>query len=338
MAREAAARQTLFALRREVARIEGTLAERLVLPPVPADGALVRHSGIPSGSSAFIRTGVPRLDERLNGGLPRAALTEIHGAGMRDMGAVTGFAFALASLVLQGDASDGPLFWIGTEDGFREGGLPYAPALLRDYGIAPERLILSRVRKTGEALWIAGEAARLKAVSALILEIRGNPARLDLTVTRRLQRRAVLAGHPVFLVRQSSGTKPAGAEPTAAPVRLLLSPAPAGLRQTVSGPLPGSIGPPVFRVGIDKNRNGLPGQFLLEWAPDTHSFHERPVGHDPENDAENNGIVVSPSRHRPDLAPSSGALMALAEAGDGAPRGEPPGKQHAAHRGARRAG
>jgi protein ImuA len=332
MAREAAARQTLFALRREVARIEGTLAERLALPPLP-DGLPIRRSGIVSASSSpIIPTGVPRLDERLNGGLPGAALTEIHGAGMRDTGAVTGFAFALASLVLQGNASGGPLFWVGTEDGFHEGGFPYAPALLKDYGIAPERLILSRTRKVEDALWAAGEAARLKAISALIIEIRGNPARLDLTVTRRLQRRAALAGRPVFLLRQSSGAD--GAEPTAAPVRLLLSPAPAGLRQTVCRSLPGSIGPPAFRVRIDKNRNGLPGQFLLEWKPDTHSFHERPA----DDGAENNGIVVSPSRDRPDHASAAGALMAFGEVGGGASRREPAGEQHTAHRGSRRAG
>jgi protein ImuA len=320
-------------LRRKVAGIEGTLAERLALPSVP-DGRLIRHSGIASGSPDFIPTGVARLDERLNGGLPGAALTEIHGTGMRDTGAVTGFVFALASLVLRRDASDGPLFWIGTGDGFHEGGFPYAPALLRDYGLVPEKIILSRTRKVEDALWAAGEAAGLKAIAALIIEIRGNPARLDLTVTRRLQRRAVLTGHPVFLVRQSSGTKSAGAEPTAAPLRLLLSPAPSGLRQTVSGPLSGSIGPPAFRVGIDKNRNGLPGQFLLEWNPYTHSFHERPAGHA----AENNGIVVSPSRNRPDPAPAAGTLMAFGEAGGGASRGEPAGEQYAAHRDARRAG
>jgi protein ImuA len=339
MAREAAAKQTLFALRREVARIEGTLAERLVLPPLPG-GLPIRRSGIVSVSSPpTIPTGVPRLDERLNGGLPEAALTEIHGTGTRDTGAVTGFAFALASLVLQRGASEGPVFWIGTEDGFHEGGFPYAPALLEDYGLLPEKIILSRTRKVEDALWAAGEAARLKAISTLIIEIRGNPVRLDLTVTRRLQRRAALAGRPVFLLRQSSGAGAneagtSGAAPTAAPVRLLLSPAPAGLRQTVSGPLPGAIGPPAFRVRIDKNRNGRFGEFLLEWNPDTHSFHERPSGHG----AENNGIVVSPSRDRPDHAPAAGALMAFGEAGGAASRGEPAGEQHATHRGSRRAG
>lgn len=335
MAREAAARQTLFALRREVARIEGTLADRLAIPAAAAGGSLVRHSGIVHAASPdFIPTSVPRLDERLNGGLPAAALTEIHGAGMRDTGAVTGFALALASLALQRNASGRPLFWIGTEDGFHEGGFPYAPALLKDYGIAPERLILSRTRKIEDALWVASETAKLKAVSALVIEIRGNPARVDLTATRRLQRRASLAGHPVFLLRQSSGTGAAEAEPTAAPVRLLLAPAPAGLRRTISGPLAGSIGPPAFRVRIDKNRNGLPGQFLLEWNPETHSFDERPEGHA----AENNGIVVSPARDGPDSAPAVGAFMAFGETGNGSPRGEPPGEQYPAHRGSRRAG
>ena len=54
------------------------------------------------------------------------------------------------------------------------------------FGIAPEQLLFSEAPKLVDALWIAEEAARLTALAAVILEIRGNPQRLDLTATRRL--------------------------------------------------------------------------------------------------------------------------------------------------------
>ena len=117
---------------------------------------------------------------------------------------------------------------------------------------------------------MAEEAAGNKALSAVVLELRGNPARLDLTATRRLHRRAEQAGRPVFLLRQA-----AFAEPTAAPVRLLVEPAPAGLRRTLAGPLPRSIGPPAFIVTIGKSRTALPGQFIVEWNADELAFAER---------------------------------------------------------------
>ena len=173
----------------------------------------------------------------LGGGLPKAALTEIHGAETRDAGAVAGFALALASLILKGRKAGLPLLWIGTSEIFREAGFPYAVGLARDFGIAPEALLFSEAPKLADALWIAEEAARLSALAAVIIELRGNPDRLDLTATRRLHRRAEQAGRPVLLIRQA-----AEAEPTAAPVRLVVAAASAAPRATLAGPLAGSIG------------------------------------------------------------------------------------------------
>ena len=116
--------------------------------------------------------------------------------------------------------------------------------LARDFGIAPEALLFSEAPKLADALWIAEEAARLSALAAVIIELRGNPDRLDLTATRRLHRRAEQAGRPVLLIRQA-----AQAEPTAAPVRFVVAAAPAAPRATLAGPLAGSIG--VARLHAD---------------------------------------------------------------------------------------
>lgn len=329
MATHATARETLSALRREIARIEGRLAETLAMPTAEGAAAMAAgpYSGRPAGLPSLIGTGARCFDRALGGGLPLAALTEIHGRETRDVGAVAGFALALASLML-GDGLAGPLLWIGTAALFHEAGLPYAAGLLARFGIAPGSLLLVEARKTGDALWAAEEAARLNALSAVFLEIRGNPARLDLTATRRLNRRAQAAGRPVFLLRQA-----AEAEPTAAPVRLVVSPAPAASRRTLAGPLAGSIGPPAFAVAIDKSRNAFSGKFTLEWNPDERSFIDR------DNGAESGGAMVPASGLGPDLPTAVRPLVALGRPDiRPASRHQPARGQYRADRRSRRAG
>jgi protein ImuA len=264
----------------------------------------------------FLATGVERFDAALGGGLPRAALTEIQGPATRDAAATAGFILALVSSALGAETT--PMLWIGTSEIFREAGFPYALGMQSLYEIDPSRLMVAQARKLADALWIAEEAARLKGFSAVLLEIRGNPARLDLTATRRLHRRARDAGRPVFLLRQA-----ARPEPTAAPVRLTVSAAPAGLRRTFEGPLARSIGPPGFTVAISKNRTAAPAQFTLEWNPHDRSFQERRT--------ENPVPVVPVPQHRTRAATKTGALLAFWSEEPAAGR-QPPGEEFPAHR------
>ncbi|MEI8697959.1 ImuA family protein [Mesorhizobium sp. ISC15] len=342
MATSAVARETVFALRRKIAKIEGTLPERLEAPagatPVdtdvtfqnptadvtPRDLTIVRRGLAVAPPDAFLRTGAEGLDTALSGGLPKAALSEIHGAATRDAGAVAGFALSLVSLILkQGPRL--PVLWIGTAEIFREAGFPYARGLHAVFGIEPEQLLFSEAPRLLDALWIAEEAARMTALAAVILEIRGSPQRLDLTATRRLHARAQNAGRPVFLLRQAGEP-----EPTAAPVRLVLSAAPSAPRETIAGPLAGSIGRPAFTVSIGKSRTALPGQFTLEWNPDERSFEERR--------AANSVPVVSAPRRGKDPAAASGAVLAFPAVGSPAAGDQSSPGERAAHRRPRRAG
>ncbi len=123
MAITAVARDTVFALRRQIAKIEGTLPERLEAPaatPVDARATtltLVRRGLAVAPDDAFLRTGIERLDAALGGGLPKAALSEIHGTETRDAGVVAGLALSLAGLVLR-QGRPLPVLWIGTCDIF----------------------------------------------------------------------------------------------------------------------------------------------------------------------------------------------------------------------------
>jgi protein ImuA len=348
MAMTAVARETVFALRRQIAKIEGTLPERLQAPAgaafgadtdvtpgidlTPTDVTIVRRGHAAALPDAFLPTGVERLDAALSGGLPKAALNEIHGTETRDAGAVAGFALSLTSLILK-QAQGLPVLWIGTSEIFREAGFPYARGLQSSFGIEPEQLLFSEAPKLVDALWVAEEAARMTALAAVILEIRGNPQRLDLTATRRLHARAQGAGRPVFLLRQA-----AEPEPTAAPVRLIVSSAPAVPRDTIAGPLAGSIGRPAFTITIGKSRTALPGQFTLEWNPDERAFDERRGEERRKERAKNPVPVVSLSRRGKDPAAASGAVLAFPAIGSSAAGDQPSPRERTAHLGPRRAG
>lgn len=325
MADRAMTQQAVRALRRKIAKMEGRLAECFDVPAEPAqqEAVALRKNGIPWKERRVIATGISHFDQRLGGGLPQAGLSEIHSGETRKAGAVVGFALAFAAML---SLRRGPLLWIGTAEVFREAGQPYAPGLLQRFGLAPEMLLFVEVKTLDDGLWVAEEAAQLKSLSAVILELRGNPARLDLTATRRLHHRAVSADTPVFLLRHA-----AAAEPTAAPVRLVVSPAPAGPRFAISGPLHGFIGPPAFTVEISKSPGARPGRFILEWNADERSFKERrPTLPRP---------VVPLPGDGPDMAPAIGTLLAFGApaASKNTAHSQPSGKERAAHRRSRRA-
>lgn len=303
MAGNAAAREAVFALRREIAKIEGRLAERLEpANPCPEDAdtpLVMRRNGV--ARLELLETGSPSLDAALGGGLPLAALIEVHAAETRNAGAAAGFVLALASRILHSQTL--PLLWIGTAELFREAGLPYAPGLADRFGIPPARLLVSKAPRLLDALWIAEEAARLSALGAVVIEIRGSAPKLDLVATRRLHRRAQDAGRPVFLLRQAGE-----AQPTAAPVRLMVRPAAAGERRLLSGALAGSIGPPAFDVEICKSRLSLPAEFTLEWNANERAFHEREAG---PRRTPHTRPVVSLSADGADQAPAAGQVVAF---------------------------
>jgi protein ImuA len=325
MVLNAVAQAAVFALRQKIAKIEGALPERL--SQSPAGEAVLRRKGIAVETPGLLRTGAIHLDNVLGGGLPEAALTEIHGGEVRDAGAVAAFSLALAGLLLnQGEKKRLPILWIGINQVFAEMGFPYAPGLVSFCGISPEEFLVAPAPKLVDALWIAEEAARLKELSAVFLELQGNPNRVDLTATRRLHRRAQLAGRPVFLLRQAGN-----AEPTAAPVRLIVRPAPATPRTTLAGPLADSIGRPAFAVKIGKSRTALPREFILEWNPHERAFQER--------QPENSRPLVSAPFLRPGFSPAPGEIVAFKPSDKaGAADLQSPGKQHPAHRHARRTG
>src|SRR3954468_22866357 len=122
MAIPAAAQAELSRLRRDIARIEGRLAEEERLPeavlsrePNTFPAAPQTELPKPRKPRRPLKLGIPPLDAVLGGGLPLAALTEIRASQSRDGGAASGFALSLvARLMAAGKFS--ALVWIGEAD------------------------------------------------------------------------------------------------------------------------------------------------------------------------------------------------------------------------------
>ncbi len=282
MASIAVARAELCRLRRDIARIEGRLAEadRMLLDNAPegpggavrADTGEVRIDGRnrsqgfrPPEKRGRLPLGFAALDRILGGGLPLATLHEIRAGESRDGGAASGFALALiARLAEAGENSR--ILWISEADCRRETGSLYAPGLVA-LGLDPALFVQVAARSETEALWAFEAALACRALSAAICELR--QASLDLTATRRCALRAREAGVTGFLLRLGGHV-----EASAAELRFRLAALPAGQ----IGRFPTGIGRMAWRVALEKNRGGPTGAFALEWNAYERSFAERGEG------------------------------------------------------------
>lgn len=318
MATRAVTEELLHDLRQRIAAIEDATPR---LQPGPAAGesrVSPDHGGRDEAAGTFLRahgrpveglrharalrvsTGDERVDRLLGGGLPLAALSEVIAPETRDAGAAGALALGLALRAhreRKAAPPQAPLLWVTTRQAMAEAGMPWAPGLAGLVGLEPHRLLLAEVPRLADLLWIAGEAAPLPGLCAVILEMRGNPAACDLSATRRLHMRARHAGRPVILLRQA-----ARPEASAALLRLLVRAAPSAPASAFGVTLDGTIGNPAFRLTVDKGASDTP-DLTLEWNRDEQRFVLRPDGsaeREPVRRPTHPGAVVSLSTHRPD--------------------------------------
>ncbi|MDQ0560657.1 protein ImuA [Rhizobium mesoamericanum] len=312
MAQPAVTRERLFALREAIAKLEGK--------PAPALAAAESEASADKGPSAKnegalrLPLGIPALDEAIDGGLPLDGITEVRSGHLREAGAGSGFALALAAM-LQRQTEESPnaslpILWIADMVSTLEAGAPYAIGL-RDFGLKPDQFIYASPRKLEDALWLAEAAVESGVFPATILEIRGNPKPFGLTESRRLSLRAKAVQRPLFLLRQA-GVE----EASSAHFRFLAAPAPARARPLPDGTiLGGSIGNPVFHLTLEKSRNPAPLSFLLEWNPHDRRFFAVSQSVEPclpDERAAHFGNPISASSNRPDRKKEMGALLAFA--------------------------
>lgn len=299
-------RTGLAELRRRIAVMEGRLPSERQLGPAPASSARKQGpapTSTPLPEPERLGLGLDELDRLFAaGGLSQGALHELVSAESRNAGAVSGLVCALLARIMA--IRPGMVLWVLDPLAAREAGQFHGPGLVR-FGIDPARLVTVLPRKTEELLWAMEEGARCAALAAVVGEVQGVHKALDLTATRRLLLRAQGSGVPTLLVRHG-----ASMEPTAALSRWHAEPRPSHEPDLPGGGPHEGVGPPVWHVDLNRNRDGRPGRLDLEWSHAARDFsapaHSLPV--------------VCGSSLRPDSAPVDGAGLENRENGENGSR------------------
>src|SRR5215218_9915500 len=242
---KAAPQPTLNRLRQTLAEIDPSNAPRL------------------AGAERLIGLAGP-IDRALGGGLACGALHELAPTAPIHLGATSGFALAVAA---RASGEQRQVLWVITDYAAGEGGGPYGPGLDL-FGIASARLLMLRVPKPIDVLWVMEEALRCRALACVIAEMTGEGAVADLTATRRLAlaaREGISAQNSGFglLIRHRITSVP-----SAAATRWEI--APALSRPDALGARTGGMGRARFDLSLRKNRRGPSGRWIIEW-----DHHER---------------------------------------------------------------
>ena len=223
-------------------------------------------------SSPPLPLGAAAVDLCLDGGLACGGLHEVRSPLARDIGAAAGFALGLAARAAQADRCRHGVVWVSDPAARIDGGGLF-PAGLAQYGLDPSSLTLVEPGDLQAAMWAADEAAGCAGLAALIFQIKGNPARFDITATRRLMLRARVSGVLALVLRQS-GEEEASAAATRWGVTTELS----GADETYQR----GVGAMRLSLTLERNRMGRTGQWLLAWNPKTRNFdHAAPHPHAP---------------------------------------------------------
>jgi protein ImuA len=210
--------------------------------------------------SRVLPFGDPRIDDCFPaGGLPRGGWHEIGGAGL---GEETGAApAAFSALLLRPLAATGAVVWVMRRDDL------HAPGL-QGLGFPAGRLIQVKARDEAEVLAVLEDALATVGVAAAV----GEAQAPDLKAGRRLQLACERRGATGILLRRRPYGGPSGrireVSGAAAQTRWRIAAAP-------SQPPPGEpgLGPPRWRVELERCRGGRPGAWILESSEAEHGPH-----------------------------------------------------------------
>jgi protein ImuA len=227
----------------ELSRLRAILARPGLAPP-RRDGA---------------RLGCEAVDHVLQGGLLRDGLHEVFARPGHEA-AATGFA---AGLVLR-LAAGKQVLWISQDFSSREFAGLCATGLF-EFGLTPAHVLLLSVAAAEDGVRAAGDALTCRSLGAVVVEIAGNPAALDLTASRRLVLACAQHSVPAVLLRLA-----AAPDASAAETRWLVGAAPSA----PPAPDAEAWGHPVFDASLIRNRHGRTGRWLVAWSCDDGCFRD----------------------------------------------------------------
>jgi protein ImuA len=236
----AAARTTLAALRAEIAVLERGVGPRGVRT-----------------APEVVGFGDPRIDARLpGGGLALKSWHAFAGEGLDLETAAASAAFVARVAVPL--AKRGEMVWVLRRDDL------HAPGLA-GLGLAAERLIQVCARDEDEALAVMEDALRTRGVAAVFGEV----DEVDLVAGRRLQLACEQSLATGFVLRRRPfGGAPKGESGSAAATRWSIAPSP-----SEAAPGEPGLGPPRWRVTLERCRGGRTGSWILEGKEEDDATH-----------------------------------------------------------------
>jgi protein ImuA len=184
-----------------------------------------------------------------NACFPTGAIHEFVEDGAESSAASNGFIAGMLGQLMQ---RGGPCVWIST-------GRTIFPPALKSFGVLPEQIIFIDVRKEKEVLWVMEEVLKCEGIASVVGEIQN----IDFTASRRLQLAAEQSRVTGFIVRRQT----LKLNTIACVARWKVFP----LSSALPGVMPG-VGFPRWKVVLEKIRNGVPGEWDIEWI--ANAFHE----------------------------------------------------------------
>src|SRR5262249_13109027 len=197
--------------------------------------------------------GVAAIDSHLpQGGLAFGVVHEVAPASEADAAAAFGFLAALLGRMPR----QGPFLLVLPTRGRLRYGRPHGHGL-NSLGLDPDRLILVETTDERQALWALEEALH----SAAPVAVAGAIDRLDLKMSQRLTLAAGACGCPLLLLRPAYGF-----EASAAATRWRVGAAKAARDRF------GPIARWSWPLGLERVRNGRPGEWVVEYDHVAHRF------------------------------------------------------------------
>ncbi len=130
------------------------------------------------------------------------------------------------------------------------------PSALKQFGIAPDNILFTKVSKPKDALWAIEEALKCSSIAFVIGEV----PELTFNESRRLQLAVENSNTTGFIHRKN----PRIENTVACNTRWRIQPIPSFLDKGLPG-----VGFPKWRVNLSKVRNGKPGVWDMEWVHDS---------------------------------------------------------------------
>ena len=173
---------------------------------------------------------------------PLGVIHEFVSSTMQEAASTSGFIAGILSLLMH---KQGICLWISSSR------LIFPPAL-KLFGIDPDKIIFIDLLKEKDVLWTMEEALKCEGIGAVIGEMK----ELDFTTSRRLQLAVESSRVTGFVLRKNINTY----STTACVTRWKIN----ALSSSLPGAMPG-IGFPAWNISLLKIRNGIPGNWQLEW-------------------------------------------------------------------------